>query len=73
VNQSIRAKKGAIMKIHFIDGISIEIAGPLRILHLGYYVIGEGNLIPVDSHIDGLQTIANMKVFRRGAEKGELS
>jgi hypothetical protein len=52
------------MKIHFIDGISIETAGPLRILHLrdGFYVIGQGNLIPVDNHADGQDTITNMKV-----------
>jgi hypothetical protein len=58
------------MRISFTDGISIETAGPLRILHLsdGYYVVGEGNLIPVNDRDDGLHTIASMKVFRRGAE-----
>jgi hypothetical protein len=61
------------MKIHFTDGVSIETAGPLRILHLrdGYYVVGDGNLIPVDDRGEGVQIIANAKVYRRGAEKAE--
>jgi hypothetical protein len=58
------------MRINFTDGVSIETAGPLRILHLadGHYVVGEGNLIPVDDRADGEQTIANMKVYRRGSQ-----
>jgi hypothetical protein len=54
------------MKIHFTDGVSIETAGPLRILHLadGHYVVGEGNLIPVDDRDDGIRVLADMKVWR---------
>jgi hypothetical protein len=58
-------------RINFSDGISIETSGHLRILHLkdGYYVVGEGNLIPVDDRADGQQTISNMSVYRRGAKR----
>jgi hypothetical protein len=54
------------MKINFTDGVSIEIAGPLRIIHLedGYYVVGEGNLIPVEDRDDGVKILADMKVWR---------
>jgi hypothetical protein len=54
------------VKLNFSDGVSIETSGKLRVLHLkdGYYVVGEGNLIPVDDWPEAIQTIANMKVWR---------
>ena len=38
--------------LHFNDGISIDTSGELRILKLydGYYVVGEGMLLPMNSH-----------------------
>ena len=38
--------------LHFSDGISIDTNGELRILklHDGYYVVGEGMLLPMDSY-----------------------
>lgn len=38
--------------LHFSDGISIDSDGELRILKLydGYYVIGEGMLLSMDSY-----------------------
>jgi hypothetical protein len=37
--------------LHFNDGTSIDTSGELRILELndGYYVIGKGMLLPMDS------------------------
>jgi hypothetical protein len=41
------------MKIEIIDGVEIDISGPLRKLRLkdGWYVVGEGSLDTVDSNI----------------------
>jgi len=38
--------------LHFNDGISIDTSCELRILKLydGYYVVGEGMLLPMDSY-----------------------
>jgi hypothetical protein len=38
------------MKIEIIDGVEIDISGPLRKLRLkdGWYVVGEGSLDTVD-------------------------
>jgi hypothetical protein len=49
--------------ITFDDGISIDTSGELRITHLrdGYYVVGKGMSIPVDSYEEGKQVIAEMK------------
>jgi len=40
-----------MMILRFSDGINIHTSGPLRNLHLhdGWYVVGEGILIPVGS------------------------
>jgi len=40
--------------LYFNDGISIDTSGVLRILKLydGYYVVGEGKLLPMDSYIE---------------------
>jgi len=42
---------GREMKIEIIDGVEIDISGPLRKLRLkdGWYVVGEGSLDTVDS------------------------
>jgi hypothetical protein len=38
-------------KIKFTDGVEIVVSGPYRTILLddGYYVVGNGDLIPVDS------------------------
>lgn len=47
------------MKLRFNDSVSIMIDGPLRIIHLedGYYVVGDGYCIAVDTRAEGEQTI----------------
>jgi hypothetical protein len=51
------------MTLHFSDGVSIDTSGPLRILLLedGAYVVGQGNLIPVNSQEEAEERIAKMK------------
>jgi len=43
--------------------MNFDTTGPLRITRRrdGYYVIGEGMLIPVDSREEGKETILEMK------------
>ena len=52
--------------LRFSDGVNIKTDGPLRILHLkdGYYVVGEGYCIPVDSRAEGEKEIALMKAWQ---------
>lgn len=47
----------------FSDGMEINTQGVLRVIHKadGYYVVGEGWLIPVNSKEEGERTIADMK------------
>ena len=54
------------MTLHFSDGVSINTSGPLRILLLddGFYVVGEGRLIPVDSEEEANKIIKDMKASR---------
>ena len=49
--------------LKFSDGVEIDPAGPLRIIHLkdGYYVVGENMCIPVDSRIAGIDMIKLLK------------
>ncbi len=51
------------MLIRFTDGVNINTDGPLRPLHLkdGWYVVGKGYLLPVDSREEALEEIANME------------
>ena len=57
------------MVLHFTDGVSINTSGPLRILLLddGAYVVGQGNLIPVDSQEEAEERIARMNADRKPA------
>ena len=45
--------------LEFSDGEKFDTSGPLRVVHRrnGWYVLGEGMLIPVDSYEDGLKEI----------------
>jgi len=54
------------MTLHFSDGVSINTSGPLRILLLddGFYVVGEGRLIPVDNEEEANKIIKDMKANR---------
>jgi hypothetical protein len=47
------------MELMFSDGITIETAGPLRKLQLedGWYVVGNGFCLPVDSEREADETI----------------
>jgi hypothetical protein len=51
--------------LNFSDGVSIDTSGKLRILELhdGWYVVGQGQLIPVDSKRDAQNTLRRMKRF----------
>ena len=51
------------MTLHFSDGVSIDISGPLRVLELedGFYVVGRGTLIPVNSQTEALSHISMMQ------------
>jgi hypothetical protein len=50
-------------KLKFSDGIEIDTAGELRLLELydGWYVVGEGKLIPVKDEEEGLNTIESIR------------
>lgn len=45
--------------LRFSDGIEIDTSGPLRLLELhdGWYVVGEGRLIPVKVEEEGEQIL----------------
>ena len=49
--------------LRFSDGIEIDTAGELRLLELydGWYVVGEGKLIPVKDEEEGLSRIEKIK------------
>jgi hypothetical protein len=46
--------------LRFDDGIEIETSGELRLLELydGWYVVGEGRLIPVKDEEEGVEIIS---------------
>ena len=48
--------------LRFNDGVNIDTSGPLRVLRLrdGYYVVGEGMCIPVESREEALELIREM-------------
>mgnify|MGYP001193621006 CR=1 FL=1 len=57
--------------MHFNDGMSFDLKGPLRIERRsdGYYVVGEGILCPVDGVEDGealIEQIKNNKLKKSG-------
>ena len=51
------------MKLRFTDGMEIETDGRLRVIHRsdGYYVVGEGMLLAVDSPEDGKRLIERLQ------------
>ena len=50
-------------KLRFSDGVTIDTSGPLRTLRLkdGYYVVGQGMCIPVDSREEAVDYIKELK------------
>jgi len=57
-------KEGGIKMIKFDDGVQFDTRGPLRVVKRrdGYYVVGEGLLIPVDSREEGEQVKKELKI-----------
>jgi len=49
--------------LRFNDGVTFDTSGPLRVTRRrdGYYVVGKGMLIPVDSREEGKQVIKEMQ------------
>jgi len=49
--------------LRFSDGIEIDTSGELRLLELndGWYVVGEGKLIPVKDEEEGLSRVEEIK------------
>ncbi len=52
-----------VTKLEFSDGMVIHTHGPLRCVEFsdGWYVVGEGKLIPVSSEVDGHYIISNIQ------------
>jgi hypothetical protein len=53
--------------LRFSDGIEIDTSGPLRLLELhdGWYVVGEGRLIPVKDKKEGENFIKRIKEVKK--------
>ena len=51
------------MKLRFTDGMEFDTSGELRVVHRkdGYYVVGEGMLVAVDSPEDGKRLIEELR------------
>ena len=49
--------------IHFTDGMSFNLQGPLRIIKRsdGFYVVGKGMLCPVENREDGECLIEDLR------------
>lgn len=59
--------------IKFNDGVSINTSGPLRVTRRfdGYYVVGKGTCIPVDSYQEGEEFIRGQNPMHSETVKGE--
>ncbi len=60
--------------LHFSDGVNLDTSGPLRVVHLkdGWYVLGNGMSIPVDSREEGEMIIREVTP-EKGATPDEAS
>ena len=49
--------------LRFNDGMTLNTSGPLRVVRKrdGYYVLGKGKSIPVDSREEGREVIKEMQ------------
>ena len=52
-----------VTKLEFSDGMIIHTHGPLRVVEFsdGWYVVGEGKLIPVGSEEEGLRYLEDQR------------
>ena len=64
--KAIRLKEYEMSTLRFSDGITVKTEGPLRALRLrdGYYVVGEGMMIPVESREEAREVIAEFAAKR---------
>jgi hypothetical protein len=55
----------------FNDGMTFDTSGALRVVHKrdGYYVMGNGMLIPVDSAEEGLEEIRILSIYPQTEEE----
>jgi len=60
---ALKTRKEERRMLRFSDGVNINTQGEYRILHLkdGYYVVGHGMCIPVDSYEEGKKEIESLK------------
>lgn len=51
-----------VFQLKFSDGMIIHTHGPLRTVEFsdGWYVVGQGKLIPLGSEDEGINTIKNL-------------
>ena len=59
------------MSLTFSDGMSFNTSGPLRLARRsdGWYVIGEGMLIPVEGSEEGIAMISKLNEGSSGGNK----
>ena len=57
--------------IKFSDGINVDTNGPLRPLKLpdGWYVVGEGMLVPMGSQEEAVEDIKLMKELNHDSDR----
>lgn len=55
--------RSEVKKLSFTDGMIIHVHGDYRLVKFrdGHYVVGHGNLFPVDSEEEGKRLIENLK------------
>ena len=60
---NLMMRKVFFMLLKFSDGVTVDTSGPLRPLKLndGWYVVGEGSLIPVQSYEEVREFIKKLK------------
>lgn len=61
-------------RLRFTDGVEIETSGELRKLRLddGFYIVGEGQLIPCDDEAEADALLAEMRERRQGPPGGKF-
>jgi hypothetical protein len=54
-----------VSQLKFSDGMVIHTHGPLRTVEFsnGWYVVGEGKLIPVGSEIEGIELLTRLSSY----------